>query len=278
MAVTVSTARTGLSGRVLLGFVAAYILLPVLATLLYSLATVWRSEVLPEGYTLHHWAKAFVDVRFVQVLLRTLALAMGVAVVTLALLLPAVWWQRVRNPKIAVALQLMAAVPFSLPTLVIALGLLTMTGTYLPQAQGTVWLLGLAQVAISFPFAYWALDNAMAAANVRNLSEAASACGAKPLATLRHVILPNVRGGIAMAGIMAFGTSFNELVLTQLLVGSRFETVQLYALNMLKGADADYNLLAVMTIINFTITLVLAVTMVRLNTKSASALPGKGKA
>lgn len=275
MAVTRTMTRTGLSGQILFGFVAAYILVPVVATMLYSLATVWRSDVLPEAYTLAHWTKAFLDLRFVEVLLRSLGLATMVAVLTVALLLPAVWWQRVRNPKIAIALQMMAAVPFSLPTLVIALGLLTMTGTYFPQAQGTVWFLCLAQVGLAFPFAYWALDNAMAAANVRSLSEAASACGARPLATLRHAILPNIGGGIAMAAIMAFGTSFNELVLTQLLVGSRFETVQLYALNMLKGADADYNLLAVMTIINFTITLVLAVAMVRLDTKRSGRLARK---
>ncbi|MDQ2067756.1 ABC transporter permease subunit [Xinfangfangia sp. CPCC 101601] len=267
-----------LPGRILLAFVAAYILLPVAATLLYSLATVWRSEMLPEGYTLSHWAKSFIDQRFVSVLLRTLGLAVVVSFVTLALLLPAVWWQRVRNPKIGIALQMLAAVPFALPTLIIGLGLLTLTGDYLPQAQGTVWLLGLGHVALAFPFAYWALDNAMAAANVRALSEAASTCGASPFATLIRVILPNVGPGIAMAGIMAFGTSFNELVLTQLLVGSRYETVQLYALNMLKGADADYNLLAVMTVINFTITLVLSIAMVSLNGRTANAsLPKKAK-
>jgi len=270
--------RSALPGRLLLAFVAAYILLPVAATMLYSLATVWRSEMLPEGFTLIHWAKAFVDPRFLGVLIRTLGLAVLVTALTLALLVPAVWWQRVRNPRIGIALQLLAAVPFSLPTLVIALGLLTLTGDYFPQAQGTVWLLALGHVALAFPFAYWALDNAMAAANVRALSEAASTCGASPITTLFRVILPNVGPGIAMAGIMAFGTSFNELVLTQLLVGSRFETVQLYALNMLKGADADYNLLAVMTIINFTITLVLSVGMVRINGRTAAAgLPKKAK-
>lgn len=105
----------------------------------------------------------------------------------------------------------------------------------------------------------------MTSARVERLAEAAECCGASPVASLRHVVLPNIGPGIATGLLMAFGTSFNEIALAQMLTGSRFETVQLYMLNMLKSADADYNLLAVMTVINFAVTLLLSVCVVWLN-------------
>ncbi len=54
----------GWSALPLLILAALYILLPIAAVLLYSLATRWTSEVLPDGYTLAHWINAFSDERF----------------------------------------------------------------------------------------------------------------------------------------------------------------------------------------------------------------------
>lgn len=255
----------GWSGLGFLSLIVAYVTLPMIATFLYSLATVWTTNPLPEGYTIAHWIKSMHDSRFTAVLLRTIMLAVVVALVTVILALPAIYWQRVVNPAIKNVLQVVAAIPFALPILVIALGLLQFTGDYFPSLQGTIGLLMFSHVAIAFPFVYWTLDNAMAAARVEQLTEAASCCGANTGQAIGHVILPNVTAGIATALIMAFGTSFNEIALAQMLVGTRFETAQLYLLNMLKGADADYNLLAVMTIINFVVTLVLSVAVIWLN-------------
>ncbi|WP_170253396.1 MULTISPECIES: ABC transporter permease [Alphaproteobacteria] len=256
--------------------VAAYIVLPMAATLLYSLATRWTAHLLPDGYTLAHWAEGFADARFRAVLVRSLLLALAVALAEIALIVPALYWQRVHNPAIRGVLELLAAIPFAIPVLVIAFGLLRATGDYLPGLQGTVGLLFAAHVGIAFPFVYWTLDSAMAAARVEHLSEAARTCGASASATLWRVILPNIGPGIAAGLLMAFGTSFNEIALAQMLTGSRFETVQLYLLNMLKSADADYNLLAVMTIINFAVTLALSVGVVWLNGNRIAT--GKDKA
>ena len=97
------------------------------------------------------------------------------------------------------------------------------------------------------------------------LTEAARTCGAGPVAVMTNVILPNVTPGIATALIMAFGASFKEVALAQMLIGTRFETVQLYLLNMLQGTDANYNLPAVMTVLNFVVTLTLSTIVIWLN-------------
>jgi putative spermidine/putrescine transport system permease protein len=212
--------------------------------------------------------------------LRSVLLAIACAFFGLLLVIPAVYWQKVRNPRIQPLLELMAAIPFAIPFVVIAFGLLTLSGNYAPQLQGTLYLLLPAYVAVTFSFVYWSIDSSMAAANISGLSEAATTCGAKPLTILWHVVLPNIGPGIASGAILAFGASFNEIALVQILAGNRFETVPLYMLNLLKNSNADFNKLAVMTSVTFFVTLALSIGVVYLNgrtsTQQSNSVPGKG--
>ncbi|HET9681077.1 MAG TPA: hypothetical protein VFP19_03490, partial [Candidatus Limnocylindrales bacterium] len=107
---------------------AGYLLLPILAIVLYSIATRWTSTILPAGYTLDHWAAAFGDPRLVAAFARSFGLALAAAVLDGLLVVPAVYWSRVRNPRIRTILQVSAAIPFALPYLVIAFGILTLYG------------------------------------------------------------------------------------------------------------------------------------------------------
>jgi len=256
-----------LAQRIPIVLMAIFIILPMVAVLLYSFATRWTSNILPDGYTFEHWIDGFTDARFAAVLVRTLLLAIACAVLDLILVTPAVYWQKVRNPRIRPFLELAAAIPFAIPFVVIAFGLLALSGRFAPQLQGTLWLLLPAHAAVAF------------SAGVARLSEAARTCGAGPMTILWRVVLPNIGPGIASGALLAFGASFNEIALVQMLVGNRFETVPLYMLNLLKGSNADFNLLAVMTSVTFLVTLVLSIAVVYVNggatTQLANTNPGR---
>ena len=267
--------RGGLFAVLLLAAAVGYILIPMAAVLLYSLATRWTANVLPDGYTLTHWADGFADARFRTVLGRSLGLAGATAVLDILLVAPACYWQRVRNPRIRPVLELLAAIPFAVPIAVIAFGLLQVSGEVVPALQGTPWLLLPAHAAVAFSFVYWSIDASMAAAGVVGLTEAARTCGASLNDTIFRVILPNVGPGLASGAILAFGVSFNEIALVQILAGDRFETVPLYTLNLLKSTDADFNVLAVMTTVSFAVTLILSVGVVYLNRSAADVRRAK---
>jgi putative spermidine/putrescine transport system permease protein len=249
----------------LLGSLVVYILLPIVAVVLYAFATRWTAHILPDGYTASHWSEAFQDPRLVEVTIRTFMLALVVTLLDILLIVPAIYWQWTQNPKIRAHLELTAAIPFVLPYVVIAFGILTLSGQFAPAAQGTVWLLALGHVAIAFPFFYWAVDSAMAAANIPLLNEAAKTCGASPFVTLWKVVLPNIGAGIATGSMLVFAVSFNEFALVQILVGARYETISLYSLDLLTGANADFNKLAVITIITFLIVFTISAISVYLN-------------
>ncbi len=118
-------------------------------------------------YTFDHWIAAFGDARFTTVLARSIGLAVAVAVADVLLVAPAVYWQRVRNKAIRPVIETLAAIPFAMPLVVIAFGLLNVTGTFAPALQGTVAIVFAAHVAVAFSFVYWAIDGAMAAARSR---------------------------------------------------------------------------------------------------------------
>ena len=68
-----------------------------------------------------------------------------------------------RNPHIRTVTELAAAIPFALPFVVIAFGILRLTGQVFPGIQGTFWLLLLGHAAIAKAIAARDADAARAA-------------------------------------------------------------------------------------------------------------------
>jgi putative spermidine/putrescine transport system permease protein len=235
----------------LLLLLAACFLVPILATVLYSLATVWRDGVVPDGLTLAHWRSLVADERAIAAIARSLTLGAVAVAVDLVIVVPAAYCARVRNPRLRPVIQAVALIPFCLPMLVIGLGMLRLVTQALPHLQGTTTILVLAHAAAGFPFVYWAVDAAMAAARIALLSEAAETCGAGTVRTLRHVVLPNIGPGIAAGGALALAFSLGEFALAQVLVGAAYETVPLWSAEVFNRTQSRLEELGVMTVLMF---------------------------
>ena len=101
-----------------------YLAVPMIAVLLYSFSGRWTSHMLPDYYTLDHWRSALTDQRLLTALWRSIWMAVAVLILDILIVVPAVYWQRVRNPRIRTFTELSAAIPFVLPFVVIAFGIL----------------------------------------------------------------------------------------------------------------------------------------------------------
>ena len=225
-------------GRIaLFALVATYIALPIGAVALYSVATRWTDHALPDGYTLQYWLATATDPLLGAAVANSLSLGILTTVLVLALVIPAVYWARTVNPRIRVVLEFSAAIPFALPFLVIGLALLQFAGVFAPGLQGTYPLLLAGYVAVTFPFVYWAVDGAMAAAGVERLSQAAAACGASQFQTLRRVVLPNIKTGLATGGMLAFATVMGEFAMVTVLASS-VNTLPIWTAQMLRDRAA----------------------------------------
>lgn len=254
-----------------------YLAVPMIAVLLYSFSGRWTSHMLPDYYTLEHWRNALTDQRLLMALWRSTWMGFAVLILDLLIVVPAVYWQRVRNPRIRTFTELSAAIPFVLPFVVVAFGILKIMGTTYATSRllGTPWIILFGHAAIAFPFLYWAVDGAMSAANVVRLNEAAQICGATPIQTLRMVVVPNISAGLAAGGMLVFATSFGEFALVQILAGARFENVSLYSLDLLAQTTSQAEKLAVLTIITFVVLFAISVGVVYSNRGSLGRLlPG----
>jgi putative spermidine/putrescine transport system permease protein len=231
---------------------------------LYSFAGRWAGTILPAELTLRYWTSAFSDPGIVRAFITSLSLGACTTVLVLALAVPAVYWARVRNPRITPVLDLAAAIPFALPFVVIGFALLQFSGIVLPWLQGTYALLVLAYVSISFPFAYWALDASMATANVRLLTEAAEACGSSTIQTIRRVVLPNIKPGLATAAMLAFAVAIGEFALVKVLASS-ITTLSLWSAGQMQAAGGAFGSLAVVTTLVFVMLFAISAAVAYLN-------------
>jgi putative spermidine/putrescine transport system permease protein len=256
---------------------ALYFLLPLVAVLIFTFAGRWTANILPDSYTLDWWAQALGNPDLVGSFWTSIVLATGTAILDILFVVPAAYWARVRNRRLRPIIELGAAIPFCLPYIVIAFGILQLSGIVVPALQGTFLLLMLGHTAIAFPFVYWAVDAAMAAAGVERLSEAGEACGATPIQIIRRVILPNITPGLVTGSILAFATSFGEFAMAQV-VGRGVRTVPIWSAEALRSyisAPGTFNQLAVITFITFALLFVLSVVIVYLNrTQTVRLVPG----
>ena len=146
-----------------------------------------------------------------------------------------------------------------------------------PQYQGTFALLVAGHAAIAFPFVYWAVDGAMAAAGIERLSETAEACGASPFQIVRRIVLPNISSGLVTGGLLSFAASFGEFAMAQI-IGRSMDTVPLWSAEMIRSytdTAGSYNRLAVVTLLTFLLLFALSAVVVYWNRgQTVRLLPG----
>lgn len=76
----------------------------------------------------------------------------------------------------------------------------------------------------------------MQAINLRDLMDAAHLLGASTWRAALCVVLPNLRKGGTIAVLLSFSFLIGEFVFANLLVGSQYETLQVYLFNMRNGS------------------------------------------
>jgi putative spermidine/putrescine transport system permease protein len=155
-----------------------FMLVPLLATVLFSVSTRWDRTIWPEGLTLRWWQAVTARSAFQDTLLNSLGVAVATVAVSLALVTPTAYWAHLRAPKARPWIEFLAIVPFGLPGVVLALGLIRFySGVPLPLIN-TPAILVAAYVVLTLPFMYRPLVNALEAVDARTLTEAAQSLGA----------------------------------------------------------------------------------------------------
>lgn len=203
-----------------------YLALPLLATLAFSLATVWSRTVLPEGYTLEWYVAAVRDDRFWPTTLRTLQATLGAAIISPLLVVPALLAVHLRAPKWKPWLEFLSIVPWALPGVVLALAMIR---AYIsPFNVSRPGLLILTYVLLSLPFMFRCIDASLSAIDARTLSEAAQMLGAGWFDIGRRILLPGIMPGLMSGILLIAALGAGEFALASLMAGSGWKTFPIY--------------------------------------------------
>nr|WP_100403980.1 ABC transporter permease subunit [Bacillus sp. FJAT-42315] len=210
---------------VMAGIAAIYLALPLLATLLYSFATDWNATVLPEGYTLEWYKTLFQDSRFFEALGRSLSLSLVSTLLGLVIIVPTVFSIVVYAPKLEKFIQVLVVMTYAMPGVILAVGLIRAYAD--TNLSMTLVVIGAYFVGI-LPFMYQGTRNSLRTIHAVSLMEAAELLGASRWTAFRSVIIPNILSGLLVSSLLSFSILFGEFVLINLVLGGRFETVQIF--------------------------------------------------
>ncbi|WP_275724562.1 ABC transporter permease [Vibrio furnissii] len=207
-------------------------LVPILATLVYSLSSRWGATILPDGFTLDWYLKLLSDTRFIEAFGRSLLVCVAALALSTLLILPAIFVVFYYFPKLDRVMNLLILLPFAVPPVVSSVGLLQLYADSAVPIVGTPWILIGTYFTIALPFMYRALANSFSAIHLRDLMDAAHLLGASTTQAFLQIVLPNVRKGLMASLFLSFSFLLGEFVFANILVGTRYETLQIYLYNM----------------------------------------------
>jgi len=260
-------ALSGRLGRAAVGayssVVLAFLLLPIAVVAPMSLSSQPFLEFPPPGWTLRWYYDLGEQPRWLIATVNSLCIAaptmlLSVALGTLAALAVGRIGRRWARP-----LTLLMLAPMMLPHVIIAIGLYpTLVDLHLQDSYAAVVI---GHTVIGVPLVFLTVSASFAAVPP-SLELAARTLGADVWQAFRRVTFPMIRVGMASGALLAFATSFDELMLALFLTGPGTETLPRLIWDQLSFALTP-TLAAVAT-------LILALSVVLLGTATAIGAAG----
>lgn len=217
--------------RIVIAVVVLVMVLPLVATLLYSLSTHWGATILPDGFTFKWYLDLLGEPRFLASFGRSLLVCLCGLFLCIVVMIPVIFIVFHSLPGLKKVFNFIVVLPFAVPPVVSSVGLLQLYSDGFLPISGTFWILIFTYFTIVIPFVYRSMANSFAAINLHDLVDAARLLGASTPKAFFLCVLPNLKKGILSACFISFSILFGEFVFANILVGSRYETMQIYLYN-----------------------------------------------
>ncbi|MEJ2555829.1 MAG: ABC transporter permease [Anaerolineae bacterium] len=199
---------------------------------------------LPPELTLDWYRWAIEVTNVIGITKNTLIIAVVAVAISTVIGIPTGWALGRRNIPGKELLMSTLLLPRMIPPIAFALGVAQIF--YRIHLINTHFGVALAHVAICAPYAILVLSATFEGLDERVL-EAAGVCGANPLRTFFHVVLPLILPGILSSMIFTFTTSYNEFTLTLMTYGK--DTVTLPVRTYLAVGEGYWEVTSAMSII-----------------------------
>jgi putative spermidine/putrescine transport system permease protein len=192
---------------------ALYFILPLIGVFAHSIRT--RPDIFLA------YRQVFADPAFFRGLGYSFLAGLLTVVISLLIIVPTAYWVRLRVPRLRPVVEFVTLMPFVIPPIVLAFGLIRIYSQGPIRLASTdtglnVMLVG-AYVVLSFPYMYRAVDTGLAAIDVRTLTEAAQSLGSGWTRILSRVIFPNLRTSLLSGAFLTLAIVIGEYTIAQVL-------------------------------------------------------------
>lgn len=212
---------------------------------LRSVGRGWFGKLwLPPELTLDWYRWAIEVTNIVDITKNTMVIAVIAVVISTLVGIPTGWALGRRNIPGKELLMSTLLLPRMIPPIAFALGVAQIF--YRTHLINTHFGVALSHVSICAPYAILVISATFEGLDERVL-EASQVCGANPLRTFFHVVLPLIMPGILSSMIFTFTTSYNEFTLTLLTYGK--DTVTLPVRTYLAIGEGYWEVTSAMSII-----------------------------
>lgn len=202
-----------------------YLFIPLIATFLFSICSDWSNTILPQGMTFKWYVELATNPSFLMAIVRSFFLAGVSILISVILLVPSIFAITLYYPKLKKVIGLITIACYTVPGVILSVALVSAYANLgIPML---VVVLG-SYVISSFPLISQGTLNSLMAVDSKALMESAEILGASRFEGFRKVILPNITNGVLSSALFSFSTLFGEFVIVNLLLGARFETIQIF--------------------------------------------------
>jgi putative spermidine/putrescine transport system permease protein len=204
----------------ILVIVLGYLILPLFAMVEFSTRGNYGSR------SLDSYGAIFSYPNMVEGITNSLEIAVLTVFGMLLLLVPTMVWTVVRVPRMRRVVEFLCLLPLAIPAIVIVVGIAPIyqwMGQHLGAIGASPLTLALIDIILVLPYSYRAIDSSLRSIDTATLADAARSLGASWPRAILQVIVPNIRGGILSAAVLAIALVLGEYTISSLL---SFNTLQ----------------------------------------------------
>ncbi|MDD7363569.1 MAG: ABC transporter permease subunit [Peptoniphilus sp.] len=201
-----------------------YLFAPLVATFFYAISMDWSVTLLPRGFSLEWFKRLLSEPRFLQAILRTSAISFMAVALAAVLIVPSIFAIHVYYPRLEKVAEGLVIACYSFPGVILAFSLMN---TYSSWGLPMIVIVVFSYVVSTYPFIRQGTLTSLRAIHAETLMQSAEILGASQWTAFRKIILPNIMPGVFSSCLFSFSTLFGEFVIVNLILGAKFETVQI---------------------------------------------------
>lgn len=205
-----------LSAVVVLTIAAFFFALPLISVFIFSL----HGSKGGPGFSAY--ARILKDSRFISSFGFSMANALGAALIGFGITLPAAMHTRLRLKRLKPLIETITNLPFTVPAIVLAFGLIRLYSTPPFLFTPSPLLLTAGSAVICLPYVYRAVDAGLAPLPLAAWFEAGQSMGASATEVFFSVVLPNIKTALISAASLVFAVVMGELTLAVMLAWPAF--------------------------------------------------------